>query len=106
MVASSGVFLCLVITAALYRVCLQHEFEMLTVVIISIASFLMIWWVTKSMVPLAHEGIIGKAFLIFWLVITGAYVAALDPLAALFFSIFTALVVWSCAVKMMTLKTE
>jgi hypothetical protein len=101
MVAGAGIILWLVITAGLH-----HEFEMPTAISISIASFLIIWRVTKSMVPLAYEGIDGKVFLILWLLITGAYVAVFDPLAALFFSICAVLVVWICAVKMMTPKTE
>ena len=106
MVASAGIILWLVITAGLHHVYLHHEFELLTAISISIASFLIIWWVTKSMVPLAYGGINGKVLLILWLFITGVYVAVFDPIAALFFSICAVLVVWICAVKTMTYKTE
>ena len=100
MLASAGIILWLVITAGLLR-----EFEMLTAALISITSLFIIWRVTKSMVPLANKEIGGKVFLTFWLVITGAYIAVFDPFAALILSIFTAAVVWSCAINMMAHKT-
>ncbi len=103
-VAVTGIILWLVITAALYHVCLHHEFDILTATLISVASFFIIWRVTKSMMPLAYEGISGKVFLILWLIITGTYVAAFDPLAALSLSVFAVVVVWSCTVYMMTHK--
>jgi hypothetical protein len=56
------------------------------------------------MMPFSN--MVAGAGIILWLLITGAYVAAFDPLVALFFSILAVLVVWSCAVKTMTHKTE
>jgi hypothetical protein len=106
LVASAGILLWLVITAVLYHVCLHHEFDILTAILISIASFFIIWRLTKSMIPLAYEGISGKMFLILWLVITGAYMAVFDPFAAFLLSIFAAGVIWSCAIYMMAQKNK